>query len=45
MSAVNGDKARFNRERKGKNARRVRNRLLQKKVVAPLPAPPVAPIT
>jgi hypothetical protein len=32
MSAVNGDKARFNRQRRQKVARRVRNRELQKKL-------------
>lgn len=41
MSAVNGDKARFNRVRKIKNARRERNRELQKKIAVPVPAPPV----
>jgi hypothetical protein len=32
MSAINGDKARFNRERKGKLARRERNQALRKKL-------------
>jgi hypothetical protein len=40
MSAVNGDKARFHRERKGKAARRARTRELQKKIAVPIPAPP-----
>jgi len=41
MSAINGDKARFHRERKGKLARRERSRLLRKKIVPA--AAPVAP--
>jgi hypothetical protein len=32
MSALNGDKARFNRERKGKLARRERSQALRKKL-------------
>jgi hypothetical protein len=32
MSAINGDKARFHRERKGKLARRERSRVLRKKI-------------
>jgi hypothetical protein len=46
MSAFNGDKARFHRERKGKLARRERSRLLRKKaepavpVITVIPAPP-----
>jgi len=35
MSGVNGDKARFNRVRKQKLARRVRNREMLKGAVAP----------
>ncbi len=35
MSGVNGDKSRFNRVRKQKLARRIRNRQLLKKAVAP----------
>jgi hypothetical protein len=34
MSAINGDKARFHRERKGKLARRERSRALRKKIAA-----------
>jgi hypothetical protein len=34
MSAFNGDKARFHRERKGKLARRERSRVLRKKIAA-----------
>ena len=34
MSAINGDKARFHRERKGKLARRERSQALRKKLVA-----------
>jgi hypothetical protein len=34
MSGVNGDKSRFNRVRKQKLARRIRNRQLLKKAVA-----------
>ena len=32
MSAINGDKARFHRQRKGKLARRERSQALRKKV-------------
>ncbi|MGA2146244.1 MAG: hypothetical protein ABSH49_14915 [Bryobacteraceae bacterium] len=35
MSAINGDKARFHRERKGKLARRERSRTLRNKLTAP----------
>jgi len=35
MSGVNGDKSRFNRVRKQKLARRIRNRQLLKNAVAP----------
>lgn len=39
MSAVNGDKSRFNRERKQKIARRLRNRVMLKTLnVQPKPA-------
>jgi len=34
MSAFNGDKARFHRERKGKQARRERSRAIRKKPAA-----------
>jgi len=34
MSAFNGDKARFHRERKGKLARRERSRVIRKKLAA-----------
>jgi hypothetical protein len=45
MSAINGDKARFNREKKGKRARKERSRLLQKKIDALTPVVPVvAPV-
>jgi hypothetical protein len=40
MSAINGDKARFHRERKGKLARRERNRALRKKLTASTPKRP-----
>jgi hypothetical protein len=40
MSAFNGDKARFHRERKGKLARRERSRLLRKKIAAATPKGP-----
>jgi hypothetical protein len=40
MSAINGDKARFNRERKGKLARRVRSQALRKKLKSQI-SPPV----
>jgi hypothetical protein len=35
MSAINGDKARFNRQRKQKLAKRERYRLLREKLTAP----------
>jgi hypothetical protein len=35
MSALNGDKARFNRERKGKLARRERSLAIRKKLAPP----------
>jgi len=34
MSEINGDKARFNRQRKQKLAKRERNRLLREKLTA-----------
>jgi hypothetical protein len=34
MSAINGDKARFHRQRKGKLARRERSQALRKKLTA-----------
>jgi len=37
MSALNGDKARFNRERKGKLARRERSQALRKKLKSAAP--------
>jgi hypothetical protein len=40
MSAINGDKARFNRERKGKLARRERSKAIRQKLA---PASPVKP--
>jgi hypothetical protein len=40
MSAINGDKARFHRERKGKLARRELSRAIRKKLTAPGPAKP-----
>jgi hypothetical protein len=40
MSEINGDKARFHRERKGKLARRERNRALRKKLKPGAPARP-----
>lgn len=45
MSAINGDKSRFNRERKQKIARRVRTRLLVKSLAARLTTavPPTQP--
>lgn len=36
MSAINGDKARFHRERKGKLARRERSQALRKKLAEPM---------
>jgi hypothetical protein len=41
MSAINGDKARFNREQKGKRARKARGKLLRKQMT---PAPIVTPV-
>ena len=38
MSALNGDKARFNRQRKGKLARRERSQVLRKKMKSYSPA-------
>jgi hypothetical protein len=40
MSAINGDKARFHRERKGKLARRERSQALRKKITVRTPARP-----
>ena len=40
MSAINGDKARFHRERKAKLARRERSRLLRKKLLPEGPKRP-----
>jgi hypothetical protein len=40
MSAINGDKARFNRERKGKLARRERSQALRKKLAGQASPPP-----
>jgi hypothetical protein len=40
MSALNGDKARFHRQRKQKLAKRERNRELRKKLMAPAPRRP-----
>ncbi len=40
MSALNGDKARYNRERKGKLARRERSQILRKKMKSDAPARP-----
>jgi hypothetical protein len=40
MSAINGDKARFHRERKGKLARRERSRELRKKMKGLTPPRP-----
>lgn len=40
MSALNGDKARFHRERKGKLARRERNQALRKKLKGYTPPRP-----
>jgi hypothetical protein len=39
MSAINGDKARFNRQRKQKLAKRERYRLLREKLSAPAKRP------
>jgi hypothetical protein len=45
MSAINGDKARFHREKKAKRARKQRSRLLRKKIDALTPvAPAVVPV-
>ncbi|HTX33396.1 MAG TPA: hypothetical protein VME43_00180 [Bryobacteraceae bacterium] len=41
MSAINGDKARFHRERKAKLARRERSQALRKKLT--VPGTPAAP--
>lgn len=40
MSALNGDKARFHRERKSKLARRERSQALRRKLAAPAPRRP-----
>jgi hypothetical protein len=40
MSAINGDKARFHRERKSKLARRERSQALRKKITSRTPARP-----
>jgi hypothetical protein len=40
MSAINGDKARFNRERKGKLARRERSKAIRQKLAPVTPAKP-----
>ncbi len=40
MSAINGDKARFHRERKSKLARRERSQALRKKLKSPAPPRP-----
>src|ERR1700730_9374494 len=40
MSAINGDKARFHRERKSKLARRERSQALRKKITPRTPARP-----
>jgi hypothetical protein len=40
MSAINGDKARFHRERKSKLARRERSQALRKKLKASAPRRP-----
>ena len=40
MSAINGDKARFNRQRKQKQAKQERYRLLREKLTAPAKGPP-----
>jgi hypothetical protein len=39
MSAINGDKARFHRQRKSKLARRERSQALRKKVTIPSRTP------
>jgi hypothetical protein len=43
MSAINGDKARFHRERKHKLAKRERNRALRKKLRTSTPPRPDGP--
>jgi hypothetical protein len=40
MSAINGDKARFHRERKSKLARRERSQALRKKITTHTPPRP-----
>jgi hypothetical protein len=45
MSAVNGDKSRFNRERKQKIARRTRNRQFLKLLAEPAKSTGLAPAT
>jgi hypothetical protein len=40
MSGINGDKARFHRERKNKLARRERSQALRKKLTEKVPAGP-----
>jgi hypothetical protein len=40
MSGINGDKARFHRERKGKLARREKAQEIRKKLAAAAPAKP-----
>ena len=40
MSAINGDKARFHRERKGKLARRERSKAIRAKLAPPAPVKP-----
>jgi hypothetical protein len=40
MSAINGDKARFHRERKSKLARRERSREMRKNLKSPTPPKP-----
>jgi hypothetical protein len=42
MSGVNGDKSRFNRERKQKIARRTRNREMMKRLAEAPPKPPAS---
>ena len=41
MSARNGDKSRFNRERQQKIARRKRNRVLLKRITPPISTTPL----
>ncbi|HKN36321.1 MAG TPA: hypothetical protein VJX16_24035 [Terriglobales bacterium] len=45
MSGINGDKSRFNRQRKQKIERRQRNRALFKNLVQPAKTPAAAPAT